>query len=324
MWIFLIAALRQAKYRRRLFGSLRLFAFVSCVAIVLTALSVRRARAAFREQAWSLGDELKPVADLVEGTTRLRLNGQSVFVSMTTVHDSSVSQVLDRFEAVCQKNPGPFARKMLAVSRIVPERLPGAALLREALSELALSRDQTSERGAILCLTQNGVPRDDDALEQFMATSDLGALGDLKYVTVTRGSAKKERNSARVVTLWTEGHFVLDALAPPEHGDAPGSDSKLAPRPPGSVRTFSAEAVDAPYGVRLYETAESPAAVLAFYEHTLHDFEVVPLPKAQAQAGRAFLKQGIPLLVMVAAGESRTTVTLSEVGANSEPVEDKR
>jgi hypothetical protein len=106
----------------------------------------------------------------------------------------------------------------------------------------------------------------------------------------------------------------LDALAPPEVGDAPGTDSKLAPRPPGSARLFSAEAVDAPYAVRVYETAQAPADVRRFYETTLTDFEVVPTIAGPDDSGRAFLRQGHPLLVTVARDADKTTVTLSEVG----------
>ena len=168
-----------------------------------------------------------------------------------------MAQVLDRFETVCREHPGPFSRKMNALAAIVPAAMPGAPLLREALRELALNREQASDHGVLSCMTESGPPRpEQDPLDEFVATSDLAALGNLKYVTVTRGSEREgEADSVRVMTLFTEGNFRLDALAPPEVGDAPGTDSQFAPRPPGSARVFSAEAVDAPYNVRVYETA---------------------------------------------------------------------
>src|SRR3954464_6646849 len=158
MWILLIAAFKQRKFRLRLVGSLRLAVYAFAVAVVLTGLCMRRAQAAFREQVWLLGDELKPIANLVDGTTRLRLNGQSLYVSMTTVPHTTVAGVLDRFEAVCREHPGPFSRRMNALAERVPEVLPGAPLVREAMRELALNREQASDHGELSCMTQSGPP----------------------------------------------------------------------------------------------------------------------------------------------------------------------
>ena len=54
--------------------------------------------------------------------------------------------------------------------------------------------------------------------------------------------------------------------------------------------------------------------MLRFYENTLTDFEVVPTIDSEEDSGRAFLKQGRPLLVSVAQHGQKAIVTLSEVG----------
>lgn len=96
---------------------------------------------------------------------------------------------------------------------------------------------------------------------------DLGTLGDLRFVTVSRGGAELgESHVTKVVSLWTDGTFRLSSLEPPLRGDAPSSDSTLVPRPPNSTRLFTAEAADAPYAVRIDETNTAPAQALAFYD----------------------------------------------------------
>jgi hypothetical protein len=124
---------------------------------------------------------------------------------MTTVQQTTVGEVLDRFEAVCRAHPGPFSRKMNTLAAMVPEALPGAPLVREAMRELALNRVQGSDHGMLSCMTQSGPPRPErNPFDEFMDTSDLAALGDLKYVTVTQGSAREgEQDSVRVLTLFT-------------------------------------------------------------------------------------------------------------------------
>lgn len=316
IWVFAsFTWLRGGRGRRfvhGVFGLLRAAIYVSLVAAVVGVLAARRALADVRQEGTTLGRELVPLADLLQGTTALRINGERLFFSMTTQSDSDVHRVLDRFQRQCEARPGPFAAKMRALA----EQFKVAAPLTSVLRQAALLRDESADRGTLFCFTGNDSNPDHEPMaERFAATRDLGALGNLRYVIASRGSAAEhEQGLTKVVALWTEGSFRLDRLTPPVLGDTPGSDSTLLPRPPGSVRLFSAETIAAPYAVRIYETSQSPGEVLAFYDRAMRDWFVTE-PKGAADEARGYVKNGKPLLVSVSRDEAKTLVTLSEVGA---------
>jgi hypothetical protein len=136
----------------------------------------------------------------------------------------------------------------------------------------------------------------------------------LRYVVASRGDAAlHEQNLTRVISLWTEGSFRLERLIPPAIGDAAGTDSAVLPRPPRSVRVFSAEAQGVPYSVRVYETELSGSEVLGFYDKKMVGFAAIA-PSAQQDRGRGYIKDAEPLIVNVSRDETKTIVTLTELG----------
>jgi hypothetical protein len=88
-------------------------------------------------------------------------------------------------------------------------------------------------------------------------------------------------------------------------------------RPPGSRRLFTAEAIGTPYAVRIYETDEDRAAVLAFYDSMMHDW-FSPFEGREDERARAYINSGQPVLVNVDVESGRTLVTLSEVGVRDD------
>lgn len=311
-WFAWLRGGRGRRLAHGVLGLLRVGVYLVLAAGVVGIIAARRALADVREQGTMLGRELMPLADLLQGTTALRINGERLFFSMTTQSGSNVRAVMDRFQQHCEAHPGPFAAKMRALAGQIKVAAPLAGLLQQA----ALMRDETEERGTLFCFTGlESQPAQQPMVEHFAATRDLGALGNLRYVIASRGSAaENELGLTKVVALWTEGSFKLDNLTPPALGDAPGSDSTFLPRPPDSARIFTAEVIGAPYSVRIYETSASPSAVLAFYDATMHDWYTTA-PAGSEDEARGFVKQGRPLLVSVSRDESKTLVTLSEVGA---------
>lgn len=319
MWALgLLLALRSRRvqaFKRRLFGTLRAAAYVSVVGGATLAVLSARANAELREQSLSLSQELLPIADLLQDATALRLNGELINFSLTVVENTNVKQVLDRVQAQCEKNPGPLAQHSLALLKGLPESLPGSAALRELMLQLVVSRQESDGQGAVLCFSGDGSPADPEFADKFVETRDLNALGKLRYVMAGQGSAAQdEQHTTRVVSLWTEGQFRLENLAPPDSGDAPGSDSALMPRPPRSARMFSAETVGAPYAVRIYETDAPAAEVLAFYDARMTAYSQLTMAGYE-QSARAYIKNAQPLLLQLTQRDSKTVVTLSEVGA---------
>lgn len=322
MWMLgTLVALRSGRFhafKRRLLGSLRVAAYVSVVSCLLLVLVSTRADAQLREQSRALSQELLPIADLLKDATSLRLNGEAVSFSMTIVEGTSVTQVLDRVQAQCEKQPGPLAQQSLALMESLPRELPGSATAAELLSRLAVTRQESDGQGAVLCFVGDGSALKPSFAEDFERTQDLGELGRLRYVMAGRGdSARGEQHLTRVISLWTEGQFRLDRLAPPESGDAPGADSALIPRPPGGVRIFSAETVGAPYAVRIYETDRAPSEVLAHYDVRMSAFKQLTMAGYE-QTGRAYIKEATPLLLLVTQRDSKTVVTISELGASTD------
>ncbi len=318
MWALgLVVFARSRKFhvfKRRLLGSLRVAVYFLVVGGLALGVLSARANASLREQSMALNKELLPLADVLDGTTALRLNGEVINFSMTVLENTSVKEVLDRVQAHCEKNPGPLARESLAMAERLPKVVSGAALVQKLLSSLAVARQESNGQGAILCFTNDDSAPASDFAEVFERTNDLGAFGKLRYVMAGQGKASQnEQHLTRVVTLWTEGHFRLDKLVPPPSGDAPGSDSRLIPRPPGGVRVFSAESVGAPYSVRVYETGAKPEEVLKFYDESMTGFSKLSMAGYE-RTSRAYVKNAMPLLLHLSRNESKTTVTLSEVG----------
>jgi len=322
MWVLgVLVAFKTRRFgalQRRLFGSLRVAAYVLVVSCLLLAFLSARADAQLREQSRSLSQELLPLADLLKDATSLRLNGEVVNFSMTVVEGTSVAQVLDRVQAQCQKQPGPLAQQSLALIERLPAELPGSRAAGELLARLAVTRQESDGQGAVLCFAGDGSALEPSFAEDFARTQDLGELGRLRYVMAGRGSAAQgEQHLTRVISLWTEGQFRLNRLAAPETGDAPGSDSAFVPRPPGAVRTFSAETVGAPYAVRVYETSQPPSEVLAYYDARMTAFHQLTM-EGYEQTGRAYIKEAMPLLLHLTQRDDKTVVTISELGAGSD------
>jgi hypothetical protein len=319
MWALSLLLARRSRrfqaFKRRCFGSLRVAAYISVVGGLTLGVLAARANAQLREQSLSLSQELLPIADLLQDATALRLNGEVINFSMTVVENTNVKRVLDRVQAQCEKNPGPLAQQSLALLNGLPKALPGSAAVSEMMSKLVVTRQESDGQGAVLCFTGDGSPPDPEFAENFAKTQDLGALGKLRYVMAGQGSAAQhEQHTTRVISLWTEGQFRLESLAPPDSGDAPGSDSALLPRPPKSARMFSAETVGAPYAVRIYETDASAAEVLAFYDARMTAYSQLTMAGYE-QTARAYVKNAQPLLLQLTQRDSKTVVTLSEVGA---------
>jgi hypothetical protein len=159
-----------------------------------------------------------------------------------------------------------------------------------------------------------------DAVLQFLQTSDLSRLGDARYVIAQHDAPSAQTH---VLGIWTKGSFDVPAMFPVGE-DVPGGDSDVAPRPPASRRVLSARVQSRPYALRLYTTPSDPEQVAQYYEREMlaRGFsspagpEPETLMRLPRQASRAFLRDGLALLLGAERGDSGSTlVSLVELGS---------
>jgi hypothetical protein len=135
-------------------------------------------------------------------------------------------------------------------------------------------------------------------------------LGDFRYVYAVRKGDK-----TRVTTLWTTGSVNLRRMFP-DQGDAAGSDSALAPRPPKARRTFTATAAGQASGMRIYESHESLTALDAFYSAEMHRRGFRVPDGAKHDGTTAFNHpDGPQVFVSTARIDDKSYVTLTEAGS---------
>jgi len=298
-------------YIRRLFPSLavlRVSFFLTCVALALAVLAARAARADIGELALSAGRQLDHLEDLTADSDALLINGAK-FHRATNYTPDSVSHVLDRVEDACLRNPGLLGQAM----REVP---PSALAKIKADKELprsarnAIVRDESEEGGMVVCFVgakPTSLHELQERLEHFMQTLELYELGDFRYVYAVR-----KGDQTRVITLWTESGFNINAMFP-SSGDAAGSDSALVPRPPHARRTLTAAAAGQPSGVRIYESTDSIEALDAFYGNVMSRRGFVVPPGARADGTTAFNHpEGSQVFVSLARFDDKSYVTLTE------------
>jgi hypothetical protein len=287
-------------------AALRVGFYFTCVSCSLALLGARAVRADIGELGLAAGRQLSQLEDLTGDAEVLLVNGAR-FHHATSYTTQSVSNVLDRFERECERNPGMLAQGLRAVPPEAMSRLEGQF---PRSSRNAIIRDESESGGMLVCFVgaKPGTLHElRMRLQHFSKTRDLAEFGNLRYTYVAR---KGDRS--RVITLWTDSKLDLGRMFPAS-GDAAGSDSKLAPRPPNSRRTFTAGAVGLPFSLRIYETTQTEQQIQEFYDRALspRGFEV---PQgARASGTTAYTdRQGAQVFVSVNGDGDKRFVTLTD------------
>jgi hypothetical protein len=255
-----------------------------------------------------IGRQLSKLEDLTEATNRAVINGQSMNVS-SAVTTASIEQVLDRVEELCRTNSAlrpEFARLASTPGADVPGEGGG--------DRLGLMRQDHGEEGFVACLAQSPQNQERplvEGLAAFLGSFDLADVGLLRYVY----ARKTDAGHTHVLTMWTDGSFLLDSLSPPADGrDAPGSDPANAPRPRDSVRYLTATVAGAPHAVRIYESRAGVGEILAQFDAempgrgwTKLDAIEVEIPDA-----RYFEREGVELMLLAVQNGERSAVSVVE------------
>jgi hypothetical protein len=279
---------------------------------VLAVAAARSVQADVREMGLGVGHQLAKLEDLTGGAEVIRLNGAEIH--RAGAHTSqSAHEVLSRYEAYCRRSPGALALAMQDVPAALLDRIevPGNAALRASVI-----RDEKDGRGMVVCFVDEAGDAPLPLAERLHAlavTGDLSKLGHFRYVFAEPSAGAG--GGTHVVTLWSDSALALATMFPAE-GDAPGSDSAIAPRPEGSRRTLSASVDGYPAAVRIYESSADRGALERLYDETLTARGFRKMAQRDAQRGAAYLRADqAEVFVSFVQNERRTTVTIVETKA---------
>lgn len=252
-----------------LVATLRLICFTVAVCVSLFALAFRSVRAHATEVLWGVGDRLMAYPGAPhEGLRHLDLNGARISFRTQTV-DAALGDVLDYYESTCDVRDASLTDQLNRLLVQYPNRPANSGELR-AISTVA-NRDDDS--GYVACLDLGFEPRDLDALAdsfmRFIATGNLGEVGELRHVFASRVSHGSPERTF-LLTMWAESELNLYRMLPIEGFDAAGRDLAGVPRPPASQRVLSVSESEEPSGAVVYRVPRaSMHALMSFYRREL-------------------------------------------------------
>lgn len=258
----LYAIVRKASPRAasHLAGALRVTTYLAAVSAAGLGMTMHTAKADVAEEQITLGRDLLPLADLLQGGHIVFVNGERAHVA-TVTSDDSLETVVDRFAKNCAENASPLSDAWKAV----PGENRNEA--HDAIAAVAITRELHENEGTVMCMARGKNSRDSflASAKEFTKTGDLGAIGQMRYAYAKRGADGK----TFVMTAWTDDSFNVRALTPKAGEDAPGSDSDTIPRPEHAQRLLTTGIEKMPFVVRAYKSTDASVAVLALYDREM-------------------------------------------------------
>ncbi len=309
-------------FSKRQRGILRVASYAAALLSVTIWGLAKYSVAKAGETSLTVGRELYELRDLLNQGEKVEINGETMYFT-AQASDQSVDVVLDRVAKYCEGHPN-------AVEPLFSKAPPG-----KGPAGMGVVKRFSADDGVVSCLARGESSPEGvgPALNAFFKTQNLGELGMMRYVYV-----RKPANGvgSQVMAAWTDQKFNMGAFIPDEKGDARGQDAKLAPRPPSSVRRFSARIAGGAYGATIYRTTLSRDDVFAFYEKELggrgwfaskENVDVTTGGAGDAlrkgQTGKLYVKApDLSVLVSVAENEGERLVNLVEgtVPTRQDPV----
>jgi hypothetical protein len=290
---------------------LRLSAFLTFVAVVLSVVSARVIYADVKEAALSAGHELSGLSDATHDAEIVWFNGAR-FHHGSAVVNAAPLDVLNRLEAHCEEAPNVLGRALLALPAEEMAKKLGEPPSRAFRHGVFREETKDETRGMVICFVDDrpySFMELKQRLQDFHRTHDVTVFGRLRYGYVEKVHSGK----THVVTMWTDSGLDISAMFP-KGGDAAGTDSVVLPRPPHSRRTLSANAEELPYAVRMYDSADSPEAVRAFYASWMkaHGFDNAEI---QGDPGASYTRaDGFQAFLAFGTRHGKTGVTVTEAG----------
>lgn len=245
-------------------GLLRAGAYVAGLSVVLGAVQLRAARAEVRNRTVELGRQMLQLANASDhDVNKLTMNGQPIWLGSSTSSDSAL-QVLDRYEADCQKNAAQNAEGWRELAKKLDEKKESQTLMQGGVM-----RAGSPEEGTVVCFTksESSKPTLKEAVQSFVETGELGALGNLRYAY----AKQSPKGMTTVLTAWTDDRFNLADLVAPELAEKRGADFQGIPRPVDSSRLMSVQIENTPFGINIYRSKQGPSNVAKFYDGEMVD-----------------------------------------------------
>jgi hypothetical protein len=284
-------------------------------------LAYKNTEQTFKELGGQLGDYLSMS---VNGTEAVSINGER-FAFAVTMTDQPVDEVLAVTEKACAESSGNIVAEVGPLLEQAKKQKPALAKL-DPRKLTSLRRDSKSgaESGDVTCFTR---PHDDGSdaahpgfmkrLERFTETLALGELGEAHYL---RADYEAGADKTRILYVRSLSELKMSNLFGGE-GDVPGRDPHGLPRPPGSLRTFSAAIERNGDGFYSYESSETPASVLNYYEAKLaKDWQKIELGNETPEVtlARAFAQDDRAAYVVTEPRAGGSDVALIVIGNRGE------
>jgi hypothetical protein len=294
-------------------GVLRVAAYFGVVCTAMSGYALHEAKAAVTEEGFVLGRDLARVADLLDHTYEVNLNGQQVYMANVDTL-LPMKDILDRYEGMCRDNPGLLADAWKSIPKD-KQKVEGKNEFSGLVAEMGIVRKSSEHEGMVACLapSNNQAGSISEGLARFSRTGDLGYIGKLRYVYVAGPSSS---GRFMVTTIWTENNFNVNHIMIPEGvDDAPGTDSPTVGRPPSSQRLFSASITGTPYGYRIYKSTATPENIFAKTDAQMTSDGWLLF--ATEGAPHTYFKDGVETMLFAGPdtqGSGKTVVMISELG----------
>lgn len=248
---------------------MRLSCFLAVASAAATTAALRAARGRSLELAESVGAQLMRFAgaERQDEPRQLVVNGMILHVSSGAA-ERSVGEVLDHFERTCRRRVSDGFVSAASLAGVSGPAVPAASSPEgRGAAWVPVERQEDAERGLVACLDPMGRELSPaavlGALERFLETGDLAAVGELRLVFARRGESR-----TAFLAIWTEGPTaLLDAF--PATGDAPGRDVPGVPRPPRSRRILSAYEAETDPELAIYESDATAEATAEHYRDAM-------------------------------------------------------
>lgn len=289
--------------------TLRLTAYLVSVCTVAAALGARAVYAKAKQAGLEFGSQLAGLEELMQGRNTILVNGER-FHRATVFSDLPLGEVLDRVQAACETVPGLLGQITMEAARLRPEAVKRSPFSPNILRGIV--RHEEEDRGMVACFTgprASGLHALAEASKRFTKTWNLGEFGRFRYAFAYRG----EDGKTQVTTLLADTDLNVSTMFP-KTGDAAGEDSRVLPRPQNSRRMLAAAAEGQPYAVRLYDSNESAAATLRFYDDWMKKQGWVAAGRVPGKGAGYLRPDGFQAIISATERKGRTSIALTEAG----------